>query len=77
MHARFNGPAAAALVFCLVVWMAAGVSAAKLGDIYQHRGPSGFRHALMARLEHHLRRADPRSVEAFPGDSGPTDRALG
>ena len=41
----------AAALACAVFWMALVGSGAKLLNIYAHRGPQGFRHELLARIE--------------------------
>ena len=51
---HLNNSALAVLALCVGMWAVAAGSTLKLGDIYEHRGAHGFRHALMVRLEHRL-----------------------
>ncbi|MDB5430271.1 MAG: hypothetical protein JWP35_1387 [Caulobacter sp.] len=49
-----NWPAVVVIAICATVWAAAAGSSYKLGKVYEHRGPQGFRHALMERVEHRV-----------------------
>ncbi len=52
--ADVNWPAVAVVAICASLWGAAAGSTWKLGKVYEHRGPQGFRHALVERMEHRL-----------------------
>ena len=51
MKTRLNPWAAGAFLLCLAIWAAFATTVVKLADIYAVRGPDGFRHALMTRMD--------------------------
>ena len=54
MRSRWNLWAVSALVFCASTWGVAGTAGFKLANLYAERGDAGFRHAVMARVDHRL-----------------------
>jgi hypothetical protein len=66
MLSRFNAWTLCGVVFCALVWAGLGVTGAKMANIYENLGPQGFRHELVARLDHKVGRLKAMVVSAEP-----------
>jgi hypothetical protein len=66
MFSHFNAWTMCGVVFCALVWSGVGVTGAKMANIYENRGPQGFRHEITARLDQKVGRLEAIVVSAGP-----------
>jgi len=66
MLSRFNAWTLCGVIFCALVWAGVGAAGVKMTNIYENRGPQGFRHELVARLDHRVDELRTIVVSAGP-----------
>jgi hypothetical protein len=66
MLSRFNAWTLCGVIFCALIWGVVGLTGAKIANIYDNRGPQGFRHTVVARVDHKLGRLKAVIVRAGP-----------